>query len=63
MNSHLLHMLITSLILSTSFHHLYFDRKVHPWHHHFFLYFGVLFVAGLGFAWLMYLTEPTGYYP
>lgn len=62
MQSHFLNMLITSLIISAGFHVFYFDKRRHRWHHHFLLYFGILFVGGLGFAWLMYLTEPAGYY-
>jgi len=60
--SHVLHMLITSLILSSGFHVIYYRKDQHRWHHHFWLYFGILFVGGLLFAWVMYLTEPSGYY-
>ena len=62
LKSHVLNMLITSLILSSSFHVLFFNKRRHRWHHHFLLYFGVLFVGGLAMAWFMYLTEPAGYY-
>ena len=62
MQSHMLHMLITSLILSTSFHVLYYDKRQHAWHHHFLLYFGILFAGGLTLAWIMFATEPKGYY-
>ena len=63
MQSHILNMLITCLILSASFHVLFYDKRRHPWHHHFWLYMGILFVGGIGFAWFMFLTEPVGYYP
>jgi len=62
MESHFLNMLITSLILSSCFHVLYYDRRRHPWHHHFKVYFSILFVGGIAFAWIMYLTEPKGYF-
>lgn len=62
MHSHVVNMLMTALILSVSLHALYYDRKNHRWHHHFLLYFGVLFLGGVGFSWFMYLTEPAGYY-
>lgn len=62
MGSHVLNMFITALIVSGCFHVFYFNKNHHRWHHHFWVYFGILFVGGIGFAWLMYLTEPTGYY-
>ena len=62
MQSHVLNMLILSIILSTCFHVFYHDKRRHPWHHHFWLYFTILFIGGIGWAWLMYLTEPKGYY-
>ena len=62
MQSHFLNMLFTSLLLSGCFHVYYYNKRHHPWHHHFWVYFGILFLGGIGFAWLMYLTEPTGYY-
>lgn len=62
MNSHIINMFLTALILSTSFHVMYYDKRRHPWHHHFWLYFGILFVGGLGLAWFFLQTEPTGYY-
>lgn len=62
MQSHVLNMLLTSLILSACFHVLFYDARRHRWHHHFFLYFGILFLGGIAFAWVMYLTEPAGYY-
>jgi len=62
MQSHIFNMLVTSLILSSGFHVLYFEKRRHRWHHHFLVYFGILFIGGIGFAWLMYLTEPAGYY-
>lgn len=63
MHSHILNMLVTALIISTTMHAIFFDKRRHPWHHHFFLYFGILFVGGLVLAWGMYLSEPAGYYP
>ena len=62
LDSHIFNMLMTSLIISASFHVLYFDKNRHPWHHHFWVYFGTLFFGGICFAWFMYLTEPTGFY-
>jgi hypothetical protein len=62
MESHILNMLITSLIISSCFHVIFFDKRRHPWHHHFWLYFGCLFFGSVAFAWLMFLTEPKGYY-
>lgn len=62
MQSHIFNMLFTSLILSTCFHLLYYDKRRHPWHHHFWVYFGILFFGGIGLAWFMYLSEPTGYF-
>lgn len=63
MQSHVLNMLITSLILGGCFHVFYYNKKYHRWHHHFWVYFSILFVGGVGFAWFMYLTEAKGYYP
>jgi len=60
MQSHLINMLLTALLLSGSFHALYYDRARHRWHHHFLLYFGLLFVLGLALAWMMYLSQPSG---
>jgi hypothetical protein len=60
MKSHLVNMFLTALILSGSFHALYYDKKKHKWFHHFFLYFGILFFLGIGFAWIMYLSQPSG---
>jgi len=60
MKSHLLNMLFTATILSSCFHALYYNRKKHKWHHHFLLYFGLLFVLGIGLAWIMYITQPSG---
>lgn len=62
LKSHIVNMLLTALILSGAFHALYYDRKAHRWHHHFLLYFSILFVGGVVFAWVMLLTEPAGYY-
>lgn len=62
MQSHVLNMLFTSLIISSCFHVLYFEPRRHRWHHHFKVYFSILFLGGLGFAWFMYLTEAPGYY-
>ena len=62
LQSHIFNMLITSLILSGGFHVVYFQKNRHRWHHHFLLYFGILFVGGLTMAWVMFLTEPSGYY-
>ncbi len=62
MTSHIFNMLLTSIILSSCFHVFYYNKKVHRWHHHFWVYFCILFVGGIGFAWLMFLTEPKGYY-
>ncbi|PIE03441.1 MAG: hypothetical protein CSA81_02120 [Acidobacteria bacterium] len=60
MKSHLINMFITATILSSCFHALYYNKNKHKWHHHFLLYFCLLFVLGIGLAWLMYLTQPSG---
>jgi len=60
--SHIFNMLLMAVIISACFHVFYYDRRKHRWHHHFLLYFGILFVGGVAFAWFMYLTEPKGYY-
>ncbi|MCB1044294.1 MAG: hypothetical protein KDC35_15235 [Acidobacteria bacterium] len=62
MHSHIVNMAIMALILSGAFHTLYYNQKKHRWHHHFWLYFGCLFVGGIAFAWFMLLTEPAPYY-
>lgn len=63
LDSHVFNMLVTALVLSASFHVLYYDKRRHRWHHHFWLYFGILFVGGLTMAWIMFLTEPPPFYP
>lgn len=62
MRSHVLNMLISAIILSGALHALYFDRRRHRWHHHFWLYFSILFMGGVAFAWFMLWSEPAGYY-
>jgi len=62
LTSHIFNMLLTGLIVSISFHVLFFDKRRHRWHHHFWVYFGILFFGGIAFAWFMYLTAPDGYY-